>query len=72
MKMSELQEGARARVVKIDGDMNLKHRIGSLGIFESALVSIVSKNHFGFVVQVFSSKLMVGYEVLDKVIVEEF
>ena len=72
MKMSELQEGARARVVKIDGDMNLKQRIGSLGIFESALVSIVSKNHFGFVVQLFSSKLMVGHEVLDKVIVEEF
>lgn len=72
MKMSELQEGARARVIRIDGDVNLKHRIGALGIFESALVSIASQNHFGRIVQVFGSKFIISDDILDKVIVEKF
>lgn len=71
MKLSELQEGTRARVIRIDCDAKLKQRLGALGIFESTLVSIVYQIYFGCIVQVFGSKFMIGDDILDKIIVEK-
>lgn len=73
LRVHELDEKKKARVVDIEGGLGLKKRLSQMGIHPGDIVTVLRYGPLGgpLVIEVHGFQLAVGREVASKIYVEE-
>ncbi len=70
MPLSMLNEGERARVVRVSGDEAVRKHLGSLGIVAGTVVKAVGSSHGNMIIGVHDSRLAVNEDLARRIHVE--
>ena len=60
MKMSEMKEGERARIVRVDNDETVKRHLGALGFVAGTIVRVVGESYGNMILAVHESRIAVN------------
>ena len=60
MKMSDMKEGDRARIVRVTGDEAVKRHLGALGFVAGTVVKIVGASYGNMILAVHESRVAVN------------
>ena len=60
MKMSEMKEGERARIVRVDGEEAVKRHLGALGFVAGTVVRVVGASYGNMILAVHESRVAVN------------
>ena len=66
----QLPEGARARIVEIQGGRNLVHRLLSQGVRTGSEIQIVQQRSKGVVIACNGNRVALGFGVADKLLTQ--
>ena len=60
MKMSEMKEGERGRIVRVDGDEAVRRHLGALGFVAGTVVRVVGASYGNMILAVHESRIAVN------------
>ena len=60
MKMSDMKEGDRARIVRVTGDEAVKRHLGALGFVAGTVVKVVGASYGNMILAVHESRVAVN------------
>ena len=60
MKMSEMKEGERTRIVRVDSDEAVKRHLGALGFVAGTVVRVVGASYGNMILAVHESRVAVN------------
>ena len=60
MKMSDMKEGDRARIVRVTGDEAVKRHLGALGFVAGTVVRVVGASYGNMILAVHESRIAVN------------
>ena len=60
MKMSDMKEGERARIVRVTGDEAVKRHLGALGFVAGTVVRVVGASYGNMILAVHESRVAVN------------
>ena len=60
MKLAEIGEGARARIVRVGGDEAVKRHLGALGFVAGTVVRVVRTSYGNMILAVHESRVAVN------------
>ena len=60
MKMSDMKEGDRARIVRVTGDEAVKRHLGALGFVAGTVVRVVGASYGNMILAVHESRVAVN------------
>ncbi|KKR08217.1 MAG: hypothetical protein UT36_C0008G0057 [Candidatus Peregrinibacteria bacterium GW2011_GWF2_39_17] len=70
--LSQLKQGIRAEILKVDCGKNFTGRLCDLGLFEGTNVTIVKNDHFGpLILKILNSKIALGRGEAAKIYAKE-
>lgn len=67
MKLAEIGEGARARIVRVGGDEAVKRHLGALGFVAGTVVRVVRTSYGNMILAVHESRIAVNNETAEGV-----
>ena len=60
MKMSDMKEGERARIVRVEGDEAVRRHLGALGFVAGTVVRVVGASDGNMILAVHESRIAVN------------
>jgi ferrous iron transport protein A len=60
MKLGELKEGDRARIVRVSGEEAVKRHLGALGFVAGTIVRVVGESYGNMILAVHESRIAVN------------
>ena len=60
MKLGELKEGERARIVRVSGEEAVKRHLGALGFVAGTIVRVVGESYGNMILAVHESRIAVN------------
>ena len=60
MKLAEMKEGERARIVRVDGEEAVKHHLGALGFVAGTVVRVMGTSYGNMILAVHESRIAVN------------
>ena len=60
MKMSDMKEGERARIVRVEGDEAVRRHLGALGFVAGTVVRVVGASYGNMILAVHESRIAVN------------
>ena len=60
MKLAEIEEGERARIVRVGGDEAVKRHLGALGFVTGTVVRVVGASYGNMILAVHESRIAVN------------
>ena len=70
MKMSDMKEGERARIVRVEGDEAVRRHLGALGFVAGTVARVVGASYGNMILAVHESRIAVDDATAQKVEVE--
>ena len=67
MKLAEIGEGARARIVRVGGDEAVRRHLGALGFVAGTVVRVVRTSYGNMILAVHESRIAVNNETAEGV-----
>ena len=67
MKLAEIGEGGRARIVRVGGDEAVKRHLGALGFVAGTVVRVVRTSYGNMILAVHESRIAVNNETAEGV-----
>ena len=69
MKLAEIGEGGRARIVRVGGDEAVKRHLGALGFVAGTVVRVVRTSYGNMILAVHESRVAVNDATAEGVVV---
>ena len=60
MKLAEMKEGERARIVRVEGDEAVRRHLGALGFVAGTIVRVVGESYGNMILAVHESRIAVN------------
>ena len=60
MKLAEIKEGERARIVRVSGEEAVKRHLGALGFVAGTIVRVVGESYGNMILAVHESRIAVN------------
>ena len=70
MKLGELKEGDRARIVRVSGEEAVKRHLGALGFVAGTIVRVVGESYGNMILAVHESRIAVNEATARKIEIE--
>ena len=70
MKLAEMKEGERARIVRVSGEEAVKRHLGALGFVAGTIVRVVGESYGNMILAVHESRVAVNDATAGRIEVE--